>query len=141
MSNQGIDLSVNKTNGSVTLEIPTDTELQLSAGILSLLGISKQRLTGKHHGKIYLAKPKGLYIYLNKINTTTNFVDGALSTLLTIIPVTDKPFGKNNPQFESPIFKKLENGCITELSLQITDETGTVLNNHGLPIIIELLIK
>ena len=95
LSNQGINLSVNKTNGSVTLEIPTNTELQLSAGILSLLGISKQRLTGKHHGKIDLAKPKGLYIYLNKINTTTNYVDGAPSTLLAIInPVTDKPFGK-----------------------------------------------
>ena len=44
-------------------------------------------------------------------------------------------------RYESPISKKLENLCKTELSLQITDETGTVLNNHGLPIIIELLIK
>ena len=34
--------------------------------MLSLLGISKQRLTGKYHGKIDLAKPKWLYIYLNK---------------------------------------------------------------------------
>ena len=124
------------------MEIPTNTELRLSAGILSLLGISKQRLTGKHYGKIDLIKPKWLYIYLNKISTATNYVDGAPSTLLAIIPVTDKPFGKNVVhRFESPIFKKLENGCITELSLQITDETGTVLNNHGLPIIIGLLIK
>ena len=74
---------------------PQTLNSRLSAGILSLLGISKQRLTGKHHGKIDLAKPKWLYIYLNKINSTINYVDGAPSTLLAIIPVTDKPFGKN----------------------------------------------
>ena len=142
---QSITLSVNKTNGSITLEIPASTEIQLSTGILSMLGIISKhgRLNaGKHYGKIDLARPKELRIYLEQINTATNYVDGAPSTLLAFIPVADKPFGKNVVcRFESPVFKKLVNGCITELSLQIMDETGTVLNNHGLPIILELLVK
>ena len=95
--NQSINLSVNKTNGSITLEIPASTEIQLSTGILSMLGIiSKhgQLNAGKHYGKIDLARPKELRIYLKQINTATNYVDGAPSTLLAFILVADKPFGK-----------------------------------------------
>ena len=120
------------------MEIPIDTEFQLSSEILSLLCIPKH-LTGKQYGRIDLARLKELRIYLKQINTTTNYVD----TLLAFIPVADKPIGKKMllADFKSPILKKLENGCTTELSLQITDESGTVLNNHGLLIIFELLVK
>lgn len=145
-SNEGTELSVNKTNGLITLEIPPSTEIQLSSGILSLLGIVSKHgrlAAGRHTGDkiVDFAQPKELRIYLDQINTATNYVNGAPSTLLTIIPVSDRPFGKAVAcRFECPVFKKLINGCITELSVRITDENDTVLNNHGLPITVELLI-
>ena len=95
-SNEGIDLSVNKINGIITLEIPPSTEIQSSSGILSLLGIILKhgRLNaGKHYGTIDLARPKELRFHLDQINTTANYVDGTPSTLLGIIPVSGKLFG------------------------------------------------
>ena len=146
-ANEPISLSVNNTNGYITIEITQNIEIELSSGILSLLGIVSKHgrlVAGRHIGDkiIDVAKPKDLRIYLDLINTATNYVDGAPSTLLEFIPFSAKPFGKVvSHQFESPIFKKLANGCITELSMQITDENNVILENHGLPIIIGLLIQ
>ena len=144
-SDEDITLSANYTNGSVTIEIPPNKEIELSSGISSLLGLKHRRLTaGKHtgHKMIAIAKTKELRVFLDQINTTNNFLDGKPSTLLGIVPVSNKPFGKVvSCRFEFPIFKKLINGCITELSVRITDQNNTVLDNHDLPIIIEVLIQ
>ena len=91
---------------------------------------------------IDIAKTKELRAFLDQINTTNNFLDGEPSTLLGTIPVSNKPFGKvASCQFEFPIFKKLINGCITELSVRITDQNNIVLDNNNLPIIIEVLVQ
>ena len=113
-SDEDITLSANYTNGFVTLEIPPNKEIELSSGISSLLGFKHRRLTaGKHTGQkmIDIAKTKELRVFLDQINTTNNFLDGEPSTLLGIIPVSNKSFGKvASCQFEFPIFKKLING-------------------------------
>ena len=144
-SDESVILSVNYTNGFVTLEIPPNKEIELSSGISSLLGFKHRRYTaGKHtgHKMIDIAKTKELRIFLDQINTTTNFLDGEPSTLLGIVPVSNKPFGKVvSCRFEFPIFKKLINGCITELSVRITDQNNIVLDNNNLPIKIEVLIQ
>ena len=144
-SDESVILSVNYTNGFVTLEIPPNKEIELSSGISSLLGLKHGRLTaGRHtgHKMIDIAKTKELHVFLDQINTTNNFLDGKPSTLLGIVPVSNKPFGKVIfCRFEFPIFKKLINGCITELSVRITDQNNTVLDCHDLPIIIEVLIQ
>ena len=67
-SKESIDLSVNKNNGLATLEIPVRTEIELTSGILSLLGIVSKhgRLTaGQHVGTkmVDFAKPKELCVY------------------------------------------------------------------------------
>ena len=55
-----------------------------------------------------LLDSKELRIYLDRINTATNFVNGAPSTLLAIIPVSDRMFGKAVAcRFECPVFKSL----------------------------------
>ena len=134
-SNEGIELSVNKTNGLITQEIPPSTEIQLSSGIPSLLGIVSKHgrlAAGRHTGDktVDFAQPKEFRIYLEKINTAPY---GAPSTFLAIVPVY-RPYGQAVAcRFECPVFKKLINGCITELSVRITDEKDTVLNNHDLP--------
>ena len=116
---------MNNTNLFITIEIPQNMEIEVSNEILSLLGIVSKhgRLTaGRYIGDkiINFAKLKDLRIYVDQINTATNYVDGTPSTLLEIIPVSAKPFGKVvSHRFESPIFKKLANGCITELQMKI----------------------
>ena len=126
-SHESVSLSVNYTNGFVTLEIPPSMEIELSSEMLSLLGFKHGRLThGRHtgHKMVDIAKSKELRIFLDQINTTTNFLDGEPSALLGIIPVSN-----------------LINGCITELSMRIIDQNNTVLGNHDLRIIIEVLIQ
>ena len=144
-SYEDITLSANYTNGFVTIEIPPSKEIELSSGISSLLGLKHRRYTAdKHtgHKMIDIAKIKELRVFLDQINTTNNFLDGKPSTLLGAIPVSNKPFGKvASWQFEFPIFKKLKNGCITELSVRITDQNNIVLDNNNLPIKIEVLIQ
>ena len=60
-SDESVILSVNYTNGFVTLETPQNKEIELSSGISSLLGLKHGRLTaGKHtgHKMIDIAKTK-----------------------------------------------------------------------------------
>ena len=125
-SDESVILSVNHTNGFVTLETPPNKEIELSSGISSLLGLKQGRLTvGKYtgHKMIAIAKTKELRVFHDQINTTNYFLDCELSTLLGIVPVSNKPFGKVvSCRFEFSIFKKLINGCITELSVRITDK-------------------
>ena len=88
------------------------------------------------------AKPKELRIYLDQINTTSNYVYGVPSSLLTIIPVSDKSFGRAvHLSFACPAFKRLNNGCIAEFSFKIADENDIPIDNHGLPILVELVIQ
>ena len=105
-------LSVNYTNGFITLETLPNKEIELSSGISSLLVLKHGRLTaGKHtgHKMIHIAKTKELRVFLDQINTN-NFLDGEPSTLLGIVPVSNKPFGKVVfYRFEFPVFKKLIN--------------------------------
>ena len=123
------------------------TEIELTCGILSLLGIVSKhgRLTaGQHVGTkmVDFAKPKELRVYLDQINTTSNYLNGVPSSLLTIILVSDKSFGRAvYLSFARPAFKLLINGCITEFSFKIADENDILIDNHGLPILVELVIQ
>ena len=123
------------------------TEIELTSGILSLLGIVSKhgRLTaGQHVGtKMFdFAKPKELRVYLDQINTTSNYVNGVPSSLLTIIPVSDKSFSRAvYLSFALPAFIQLINGCITEFSFKIRDKNDITIDNHGLPILVELVIQ
>ena len=146
-SKENIDLSVNKNNGIATLEIPVGTEIEISKGTLALLGIASKRgrfTAGRYIGTkmVDFAKPKELHVYLDQINTTDNFENGVPSSLLAIIPISDISFGKCvHLSFDRPVFKNLTNGCITELSFRITDENEVPIDNHGLPILVELNIQ
>ena len=143
-SDESVILSVNYTNRFVTLETPPKKEIELSSEISSLIGLKHRQLTaGIHagHKMIDIAKTKELRVFVDQTNITNNFLDGEPSTLLGIVTVSNKLFGKVvSCRFEFPIFKKLINGCITELSVRITDQNTIVLDNNNLPIIIEAII-
>ena len=57
-----------------------------------------------------LASPEALYAYLEQLNTTGNFVNGAPSTLLTVVDISRNPtFGSTGTvglRFETLELKK-----------------------------------
>ena len=132
-----INLSVNGNNGKAT--IVTNTNFTLTKGLKFMLGFDN--VNSFQANKTYIgdksidfATIKCLYIYLDQINTSQNFLNGAPSTLLAVIPIENKEFGDVvSVRFENPEFKHLSNGTITELNVTVRDENGHKINNHGLP--------
>ena len=132
-----IELTVNETNGIASLY--TTTEISLNKDLRNILGfqnkeIFESNITHLGNKFVDLAIYKSLYIHLEQISTSNNFLDGISSTLLTVIPVENKEFGENiTVRFEHPEYKYLINGKITELKLEIRDEKNNKIINH-LPI-------
>ena len=132
-----ITLTVNETNGIATLDTPT--EIKINKDLRNMLGFqNKDIFEAKilHYGNKFvdLAIHKSLYIYLEQVSTSHNYLDGMPSTLLAVIPVENKEFGDNiTVRFEHPEYKSLINGEITELKLEIRDEKNNKIINH-LPI-------
>ena len=90
-----------------------------------------------------LASPEALYVYLEQLNTAGNFVNGAPSTLLTVVDISRNPtFGSTGTvRFETLELKRLSGGFVSELKVTIRDHTGAVLDNNLQPISVVLEIQ
>ena len=84
---------------------------------------------------------KNSYVHLEQINSSSNFVDGAPSNLLTTIGVSGHKFG-DIQTFRVPNteFKRLQNGTINELKTTIKDNNSNTIDT-SLPISVTLEIK
>ena len=139
-----ISLTVNETNGIALIDTPI--EIKINRDLRNMLGFQNTVIFEAnilHYGNKFvdLAIHKSLYIYLEQISTSHNYLDGMPSTLLAVIPVENKEFGENiTVRFEHPEYKYLINGEITELKLEIRDEKNNKIINH-LPIncVLEIL--
>ena len=142
-------IDVNKVNGLITLVVTDGIEVLLTDGLLSLLGLDdglggQWLKAGSYIGDraVNFADTKILYLYLEQINTTSNIVDGAPSTILTMIGLGCHPFGDiGTLRVEHPEFKQLQHGTITELKITTRDDSGKILDNHSLPISLTLEIS
>ena len=134
---ENIALSVNEANGIASLNTPT--EVKVSKDLGNMLGFSNKRKfepNELHNGNKFVdfAIHKSLYIHLEQVSTSHNYLDGKPSTLLAVIPVENKEFGEIiTVRFERPEYKCLVNDVITELKLEIRDENNNKIINH-LPI-------
>jgi len=90
-----------------------------------------------------LASPEALYIHLEQLNTAGNFVNGAPSTLLTVVEISRNPaFGSTSTiRFETLELKRLSGGFVSELKVTIRDHTGAVSDNNLQPIPVVLEIQ
>ena len=90
-----------------------------------------------------LASQAALYVNLEQLNTTGNFVNGAPSTLLTVVEINRNPtFGSaGTVRFETLELKRLSGGFVSELKVTIRDHTGAVLDNNLQPISVVLEIQ
>lgn len=132
-----ITLSVNETNGIASLITPD--ELKISKGLKQMLGFGNKRkfaVNETHYGEraVDFAVYKSLYVHLDQLNTSNNYLDGMPSTVLAVVPVENKEFGEiTTVRFEHPEYKCLVNDAIAELKLEIRDENNNKVINH-LPI-------
>ena len=109
---------MNKSNGIVTMTVPLKYEINLSDELKSTFGF--QNLVdwlgpGTYIGNktVNRATMKSLYIYLNEINTTKNFLNGMPTNVIQIIPISNKSFGQVVPSILSILNSDL---CQTGLS-------------------------
>ena len=136
-------------NGLITLNVDRGWAIRLTDGILTLLGLDDglggEWLTaGNYTGDrpVNFAPTKMLHLYLEQINTTSNIVDGAPSSLLGVVGIECHAFGDiHTVRFEHPEFKCLRAGTVHELEVKIRDDTGQILDNHGLPVSLVLEVR
>ena len=75
---------------------------------------------------------KSLYIHLDQLNSSYNYLDGSPSRVLAVIPIMNKQFGDIiSVRFEHPEFKHLTHGTIPELKLEMKDVNNKIIDNHG----------
>ena len=143
-----VTIRVSKINGLVKLTVPSGVEIKFSNAILKLLGLDDgldhewlDAGTYNRDRLVNIAKTKSLHVHLKQINTSYNILDGAPSTLLAVVGISDQAFGETvSISIPCPMFQHLSDGTIGELEIDIYDDTGTAFSNHNLPISIVLKI-
>ena len=144
-----IAISTNRLNGLLTLTVTNGWEVQITNGLLTLLGLDDGRGgrwldSGAYDGDrpVNFTTTKSLHVHLNQLNTTKNFVDSAQSTLLTSVGIGRHAFGDiHTVSIQNPEFKRLCGGTSAELKVEIREDSGELLNNHNLPIAVTLEIQ
>jgi len=139
-------LEVGKVNGLITLTVDPGTEILLSDGLLKLLGLDDGLGgvwldAGEYTGDrpVNFMTMQDLWVHLEEISTVENTVNGAPSTLLSVIEVGKYLYGDiRTIRYECPEYKRLQCGHITEFKITIRDKTGKEISNHDLPIDVTL---
>ena len=78
--------------------------------------------------------PNSINIYLEQLIRDDNLLDGSISNLLCIVPITSeekKTDHCKSIQFINPDYKKLIGNSIHELVFRIEDEMGHPIDNRG----------
>ena len=130
-----ISLRVNKVNGKVILNTPR--EVKISKGLKDMLGFEWNRRFNINEPiesvkTLDMTVIKSLYIHLDQLNSSYNYLDGSPSRVLAVIPIMNKQFGEIiSVRFEHPEFKHLKQGAITELKFEMKDVNHKTIDNHG----------
>ena len=125
-------LSVNRVNGLVTFDVAEGYLVRLDDSLGAVLGLDdglggNWLREGVYTGDrpVDLSRTKTVRVFLEEINTTHNALNGAPSSLLSVVGIEGKAFGDiATVQFSNPEFKRLREGAVTELSLRIEDDQG-----------------
>ena len=152
---EGSNLALNKITGLIDLTLPEGVDLWLSDAVKYMIGLDTDHddglngwLRGSYDGDrpVEFLPAGGISIYLNELSTTNNFSNTEISNFLGNIPMLSENFGQYfSIQYDNPLFLDLKVGQISQLdiSLKLNWRNGVQhkLNNHSLPISLELEIK
>jgi len=142
-------LRLNRVYRSAKMRVPTGWEVHLTDGLLAQLNFDNDDNgwfdsgTNVSDRPVDLAGPEALYVYLEQLNTAGNLVNGAPSTLLTVVEISRNPAfsSTSTVRFETLELKRLAGGFLSELKLTNRDNTGAVLDNNLQPISVVLEIQ
>jgi len=151
---KGLNISLDKNTGLIDLSIPENVLLYLPEPVRYMLGLDDDDwLHGDNIGDrpVEFLPARGVNIYLNKLSTSKNFSadkSGHIisSNLLGNIPMLSENFGQYvYLHYDNPIFIDLAAGEINQLEfeLKLYWQSGNQdqLNNHSMPVSLELEIK
>ena len=142
-----LTLSLDEVTGRANV-IPTKGDIKITEGLLQILGFERthgpfkagQAEVGQR--PVNFSPNRLLFVHLEQLNTVKNVLNGAPSSLLAVVAVGGWAYGDIKWYvFPNPEFKLLRQGTISELSLTIKDERGNVIDNHGLPVSVDLEVK
>ena len=150
---QGLNITLDKTTGLIDLSIPENVDVWLTEPIRYVLGLNEDKWferpgeTGDR--PVEFLPAGGISIYLDELSTSNlstkqdNLVN---SNLLGDIPMLSENFGQYySIQYDKPKFLNLTAGEIHQLEFSLKINWGNnvehVLDNHSMPISLELEIK
>ena len=79
---------------------------------------------------------KWFYIYLDQLSTSFNFIDGAPSSLLAIVPAAADDSSIVNINPHNPMYQKLN-----QFNLRVLNERGNIVDNNKKPMTVVLAIR
>lgn len=141
----GSRLTVDRNNGKISFILPLGHGVRFSEKLGKMLGLDEKGWlsVGTHTGDraIDFAPVKALYVHLEQLDWSNNFVDGKRSSLLCVVPLeNDMKFGDTHTiNFSLPKFKRLA-GVTNELRVSIRDSDGNVIITSN-SIHVELIIR
>ena len=147
---EGLILTVSRFNGFVTLVVPDGLEVMFGNELSALIGLDDGLHdhwldSGQYHGDrpVSFAPIRALHIHLEQLDKHYNFADGRHSSLLAIVGLQQQhKFGDIITMWvEHPLMVPLIGGPISELKVEVRDDTGRILDNHNLPISVVLEIS
>lgn len=151
---KNLNLVLDKTTGLIDLSIPEGISLWIPEAVKYMLGIQDEGwLQGNYVGDrpVEFLPTGGISIYLKELSTSNNVSTNGKGKLVSSnylgnIPMLSENFGQYfSIRFDNPIFKKLNSGNIEKLEFDLKLEWGNgvqdTLNNHSMPISLELEIK
>jgi hypothetical protein len=134
----GLKMSVSAATGLFTVTAP-GMEISASDAIWKLLGLDiglgETWFGGTHTGDrpVDFSGVDRVYVHLSQLSTHQNSVDGAPSSLLDIIVPPSATFGTIVEVVRPlPLWKRLENGVVSELAVRLLDSSGAEIDSHGL---------
>ena len=143
-----VTLEAGIIDGIVELMIGEGWELNLPRSLTTLLGIGDEWSDRWIVSKTYVGEcsldfviPKMIFVHLDQMNMSANYVDGAPSTLLQAIPAGRGGYDDiEDFAFPHPLRKPLECGTISELKLSLLDKNNRPIDNNGLAVVATLEI-
>ena len=151
----GLNLALNKITGLIDLTLPEGVDVWFPDAVKYMIGLddNDRWLRGSYVGDrpVEFLPAGGISIYLNELSTTKNLYSRESeniinSNLLGNIPMLSENFGQYfSIQYEKPIFIDLKASEINQFEfiskLHWRNNVQHDLNNHSLPISLELKIK
>ena len=124
-------------NGKIVIRVSEKYTFNITSSNKELLGFNDTdtiTLAGTSDKPINFNPFVNLYIHVQEINRTKNYVNGQYSDVIKCLPLTKSSFGETVSNTTSSLYIPLLNTTINSLHITVTDIDNKIINFHGMPI-------